>query len=257
MLSYFSAIERTHKWPAIHVKRYLDKLFHGVSLSGRTVLDVGGGNGMASFFAASRGASRVTCLEPLIDGSRTVMQDQFDALHRLTELDVDLRRCTLDRYLEELPVADRLDVVVMNNVINHLDEEACARLHADAPARDRYLTVFRNLYHAMEPGGDLLVADCGRSNLFGSRGLRSPFAPTIDWRIHQQPDTWSSLLDEVGFTTTRLVWNAPRQLGAVGQVLLGNRLGAYLTTSHFILALRRNGERQVNEPSLDFRAPDA
>lgn len=49
--------------------RYLDWLFADVPLRSALVYDVGGGNGLISFYAAERGAREVVCIEPLGDGS--------------------------------------------------------------------------------------------------------------------------------------------------------------------------------------------
>jgi ribosomal protein L11 methylase PrmA len=43
---------------------YLDYLFRGVDFAGRTMIDVGAGDGMFSFYAACAGATKVVSLEP-------------------------------------------------------------------------------------------------------------------------------------------------------------------------------------------------
>ena len=50
-------------------RRQLEDLFDGVDLSGKRMLDIGGGSGIYSFYAACAGAREVICLEPEAAGS--------------------------------------------------------------------------------------------------------------------------------------------------------------------------------------------
>ena len=71
---------------------YLDYLFKKVDLENKTVLDVGGGSGIFSFYAACRGAREVVCLEPEASGSRSGMLDKF----RRTQTRLGLDRVRLE-----------------------------------------------------------------------------------------------------------------------------------------------------------------
>src|SRR4030095_3497079 len=63
--------------------------------------------------------------------------------------------------LQELPMPERpFDVVIMYNVINHLDEEAVVVLHRDAEAFARYVSILQNLRLLMRSDGWVVVADC-------------------------------------------------------------------------------------------------
>ncbi len=62
--------------------RYLDWLFKGTSLDNALVYDIGGGNGLISFYAAERGAKAAICVEPLGDGSRNDMLSDFAEAER-------------------------------------------------------------------------------------------------------------------------------------------------------------------------------
>ena len=55
----------------------MDTFFKGIDLQNKCILDVGGGNGLFSFYAACRGAKKVVCLEPEVDGSVAGMIDNF------------------------------------------------------------------------------------------------------------------------------------------------------------------------------------
>jgi hypothetical protein len=75
-------------------------------------------------------------------------------------------------------------VVIMFNVINHLDEDAVVVLHQDPVAFERYVTLLKNLHFRMRPGGWIVVADCARANFWPRLGLGSPFARSIEWHKH-------------------------------------------------------------------------
>lgn len=219
-----------------------EKLFAGVDLEGKTMLDVGCGAGYVALWAAAHGARRVVGLEPEVEGSRTGMQDSFRRTAHALGLDdrVTLSTARLQDYDAG---EERFDVVLLAASINHLDETACMRLHEDEQARQVYRGYLRLLARLAAVGGVLIVTDCDRRNLFAHLPIRNPLAPRIEWEKHQSPKLWARLLADVGFEAPTVNWMALNTLRAPGQALLGNRAFAYLTTSAFRLAMRRSVER--------------
>jgi hypothetical protein len=63
--------------------------------------------------------------------------------------------------------------------------------------------------------------------------LKNPFAPTIEWDKHQQPELWSELLALAGYESRRTRWTPPNRTGRLGQLLLANRVAAYSLRSDF------------------------
>jgi hypothetical protein len=63
----------------------LTALFGGIDFVNKRVLDIGGGVGLHSFYAACRGADRVVCLEPETKGSSSGVTDGFRRLKGLLE----------------------------------------------------------------------------------------------------------------------------------------------------------------------------
>lgn len=225
-----------------NLERFLATVFGDLTLDGRAVLDIGGGMGLLSFAAVQRGAARAVLIEPEAQaaGGTAGVVGRFHEVHRALGAQdrVELRAVTLQAFD---PGAERFDVVLSHNSINHLDEEACARIHRDAAARRTYAGIFARVRDLMRPGGHLIILDCARRNLFGDLGLRSPIMPAIEWRKHQQPRTWAGLLEETGFTEPRIRWTTLHTLGRPGRALLGNAAAAYALTSHFRLSARRPG----------------
>lgn len=219
-----------------NLARFLDTVFGGLPLEGRTVLDIGGGMGLLSFAAVQRGAARAVLVEPEAQeagGTAGVLgrfREVCEALGWTNR--IELQPVTFQAFD---PGAERFDVILSHNAINHLDERACAQLHRQAEARRVYLEIFAKLRRLAQPGGHVVMLDCGRRNLFGDLGLRNPLMPSIEWRKHQQPEVWARMLGEAGFTEPSFRWTTLHSLGRPGRALLGNRLAAYLLTSHFRL----------------------
>ena len=217
--------------------RHLRYLFDGIELRGKQLLDIGGGAGLLAVYAAVRGAEAV-CVEPEAHGSTSGVTDKFLQLKSAVDpqLTVELVSAPIQEYLA---TPRRFDVVVIANAINHLNEEACIRLHRDPAAQAAYQELFSALFRALNPGGWLVATDCSNANFFNAIGVRSPFMPDIEWHKHQPPRVWDRLLQRCGFAPATVRWSAPNTLGRAGRLALGNRLAAYFLLSHFRLAARK------------------
>jgi cyclopropane fatty-acyl-phospholipid synthase-like methyltransferase len=195
------------------------------------MLDIGGGNGEQSFYAACRGAAEVVCLEP--DAEE---RERFGRLSAALSLpQVTFCHATLQEYE---PGDGRFDLLLSHDSINHLDETACTNLRRDPAARQAYLTLFRKLHRIAAPEATLLIADASPQNFFRHIHLRHPVARKIEWHKHQPPDVWAKLLAEAGFTRPHISWLSSGRLLWVGRLLQANRVGAYFTSSHFRLVIR-------------------
>jgi SAM-dependent methyltransferase len=235
---YFRIVRSEGIYPIPGNLRFLARaLFEGVPIGGRSVLEIGGGNGSLSFYAACAGARRVVCLEPQAAGSSDRNRRQFDVLAaRLQRPEVVLVRESIQEFD---PRGERFDILMLNASINHLDEEACVRLRDDAASRDRYRALFRKMAAMIPPGGQLVATDCSRYNALGSIGLRNPLARFIDWRKHQEPRLWARLLEEAGFGSPRIGWLSLSALRAPGRFLFGNVVGAFFLGGPFRLVMTR------------------
>ena len=210
-----------------------DFLFKGISLQGSRVLEIGCGAGAWSLWAAVRGASSVLGLEPEAEGSgRGTAQIFADTVKTLNLQD---RVSISSLYLQELKTKERFDIVVLYDVINHLDESAVVSLHCDPRSQKRFHEIAQQLFSLTAPGGFLLIADCARSNFWKSLSLESPLARSIEWEKHQNPSVWIQLFKNIGYQTVDLRWSPLYPFGA----LSSNWLMQYMTSSHFVLRLRK------------------
>jgi SAM-dependent methyltransferase len=87
------------------------RLFAGIDLEGKTMLDIGCGHGRMGLWAAARGARRVVGLEPEAEGSSSGMQEAFDAAARRVGLANRVELVT--KPLQEYEIAERFDVVLL------------------------------------------------------------------------------------------------------------------------------------------------
>lgn len=222
-----------------------ESLFNGIPLAGKRVLDIGSGRGAWAIWAGLDGASQVLGIEPEAHGSTAHCLERFK--ENIAILGLAGRVVASDKELDELLAHDRsFDVVVMFNVINHLDEEAVKVLHRDRGAKQRYVTLLASLRQRMQPGGWLIVADCARTNFWNQWGTGSPFAREIEWDKHQDPEVWIEMFRRAGFCKFDLHWSPLQPFPKI----TANSLVQYLTCSHFVLRCRSGASGPAKDSSL-------
>jgi SAM-dependent methyltransferase len=220
-----------------NLRFFLRYFFGPIDFTGLDVLEVGGGSGWISFYAGCMGARRVDCLEPECAGSSTDITDLF--LRIQSRLRLDSVKLIRNGVLDFAPEGRTYDLIFMNNSINHLDEEACKRLHVDDRSRERYRAIMRKLSGLARRGATLIASDCSRYNLFAMLNLKNAVVPSIEWTKHQPPGVWVALLSEAGFSSPRIRWNSFNSLRWPGRVLLGNRVMSFCLASEFCLTMRK------------------
>jgi len=218
-----------------YLRFYLNYLFQGISFNGKSMIDIGGGSGLYSFYGSIRGARDVVCLEPASEGSAKDILDKFKQISDYLLLrNVVLHRETVQDYDTDDKI---FDIILLHNSINHLDEEACIKLQYDNDAQKRYKSIFKKLSRLASPGAKIIITDCSPNNFFALLGIPNPFTPTIEWHKHQSPEYWSNMLSNYGFANPKIRWNSFSFLRDIGQFLLGNRFASYFLNSYFCLTM--------------------
>ncbi len=237
--TYFAIVDRYESHPSkTRMRFYLNYAFQDIYFEGRSMLEVGGGSGLTSLYAACMGAKSVVCLEPELAGAT---KGELNKLKLLCDnlpppISITPKAVTFQEFD---PGNQTFDIILLHHSINHLDEEACINLQHNEVAREKYRIIFQKLSEAAAPNAKLVIADCSRYNFFASMGLGNPFTPTIEWHKHQSPKYWSNMLSEFGFVNPQIHWTPPliSYLGKIAELFLGNRLVSYFTTSHFYLIM--------------------
>ncbi len=216
---------------------FYTRLLDGIDFKGKTVLDIGGGVGLAATYALAHGANEAVLLEPEAAGSQNKQLARARSLRDDLSLGdrFDIRPDTLQEFDGS---GAPFDVIIMEASINHLDEDAVITLLTSDASQARYRAIGKKLASLLRPGGTIVISDCARHNFFGDIGLRNPFVPSIDWPKHQQPSTWVKLFEPCGFSSPRVRWGIHATLGPLGRFFLGNAFVFYFLSSYFILSLR-------------------
>ena len=218
----------------IHVffKRTND-LYHDVDFRGKSVLDIGGGAGIYSFYSEIKGAEYVICLEPYGGGSNNKMKNTFKEIQKIiNSKNVFMVNDTIQSFNTD----NIFDIVISQASINHFDEEACRNLKNNRNYYERYLKIFQKIYNLMDDNGQLIISDVARRNFWGDIGVRNPFSPTLDWKLHHSPKTWGEISENAGFIIRKVEWKTINRLLKYKRVLQPfNKSISYFITSHFDL----------------------
>jgi SAM-dependent methyltransferase len=236
---YFDAMVTTGLYPRPNNLRFfLEQIFHDLEFQNKRVLDIGGGSGFLSFFAASQGASEVICLEPELDGSTTGASQRFNSIVQHHGFGAcRLVPQTFQDYCLGKP--GLFDIVILHASINHLDEDACIRLQVSADARRRYQRIFADIAGMSAPGAHIVMTDVSPLNFFLAIRCKNPVARSIEWHKHQTPETWIELLREVGYSDPETEWLTFNSLRGIGKFFLGNRYASYFLTSDFVVRMKK------------------
>jgi SAM-dependent methyltransferase len=237
---FFSFVQENHLYSSRrNFEFYLEYLFGNIPLNGKSILDIGGGIGLFSFYAGCKGAKEVLCLEPEAAGSTSRVGEKFrglqEALPELAQV-----RLVQQPFQEVAFGESTFDLVLLHDSINHLDESACITLLEEEASLRTYTQLFSKISRLCRACGKLIITDCSRHNLFSLLRVKNPFGPSLEWHKHQSPYTWSRLLSAQGFTLESIRWASPNRLGRPGRLFLGNKLCAFCITSMFCLKMQKH-----------------
>lgn len=212
-------------------------LYGDINFYNKNVLDIGGGAGLYSFYAAIKGAAKVICLEPFADGSNNQMQKKFKQIKDLMNLEtVHLINNNIQNYTSE----EKFDIVISQASINHFDENSCEDLNINENSYFNYLNIFKKIYYIMNNSGNFIISDVSNRNFWGDLGLKNPFVPKINWKIHQPPHIWAKVAKDAGFVRKKVDWTSlNRFLMFKNLKIVNNPFLSYCVGSHFNIFLQK------------------
>lgn len=236
---YYSALEGFPSIASLERTRHrMSFLYDGIDFTGKSVIDIGGGMGLHSLYAAAHGAASVLMIEPEGDGGHQSMIANFNSLRDAMGFDnVEL----LVGIMQDFdPAGKTYDIILIQDAINHFDEPACVTLTTDPESRNRYEKIFASIAALLKPGGKLIMSDCSSKNFFDAIGMEAPYAKEIEWEKHQPPGVWADVARPHGLELTKVRWSSPTRFGDWGKKLFGNALAAWFFTSHFVMTLTKS-----------------
>ncbi len=237
MVKYYNTIINLGLYSNVNrLKHKMELLFYNIDLKNKNVLDIGGGNGLLSFYIASQQANNVVCLEPELDGSSGNNKNTFNKIASILKY---YNITFFNSTFQEFKSLDKFDIVILYNSINHLNENACINLKKEDNARKIYNKYFRKLYKITADNATIIICDCSNRNFFNDIGLMNPLAKNIEWGKHQNPHIWLKLLEEEGFEKVLLKYSSFNRLGKLGNLFFGNKYFSYFLNSHFCLYVRK------------------
>ncbi len=212
---------------------YLKWAFKGIDFSNKKVLDIGGGNGIYSYYAKYMGAKSCVNLEPLEAGSANVKIKQ-------KKIDDHFQIQIINQTFQNFRTTEKFDIIILHDSINHLDEDIFCEIHKDNNAKLVYMILINKMCGLLSEEGEFVITDCSRYNFWGIIGLKSPFAPSIDWHLHQSPYLIAKLFEAQGLRNKNLRWSPFKRFGSFGRYLtIFGFLPAFFMQSHFNLIIKR------------------
>ncbi|OGX15234.1 MAG: hypothetical protein A2166_00400 [Omnitrophica WOR_2 bacterium RBG_13_41_10] len=180
------------------------QVFRNVNLINKSILEIGCGTGVYSVWAKLNGAKLAVGLEPEVDGCEDESSNIFKKF--ISELSIDNTECIPQIIEEYKPNGLKFDIVLSNNSINHLDENACMRLDTNLDAQEKYLVIFKKIKSLMNHNGKLIILDNSDKNFFKFLNRNSPFCRGVDFRKHKSPKVWVRLLKQANFSEPKISW---------------------------------------------------
>ena len=213
---------------------YLKWAFKGIDFKDKSVLDIGGGNGIYSYYAKFKGANACINLEPFEAGSKNVKIDS-------KEIPDSLKITLINQTIQEFITDKKFDIIILHDSINHLDEPIFSEIHKNQSSFDQYCKLIKKITDLLNEGGTIIVTDCSRYNFWGLLGLKSPFAPSIDWNLHQSPHLIKKLFERDGFENFNIRWSPFKRFGLFGRALSNfGFLFAFFIQSHFNMIIKNH-----------------
>ncbi len=226
------------RWLRVRTADY----FGTLDFSGKRILEIGAGNGLYACCVAALHADHLVALEPQLDGARQTSIAAFEQrMESLNLGNLEFQRTRLEDFSAS---PGSFDLIYMLAVINHLDETHVQTLDTD----EQSLAVFRQLLKPvlqwLKPGGLLVVTDTSSKHAYiplMRLGLlkRHPFQPSQTWTLHQPPQVWVNVLENVGFSPVHYHWATNWRYPQIPRFLCDNVIAAYLYSSLFVIHARR------------------
>ena len=219
--------------PAGTIDKYLyhaEEQFREIDIKGKTVLDIGCGNGLLSLWLALvKDAGNIVA----IDEYEGIGEDRknFNAFKKVIEensISIDLTK--LD-FLKNNFGSASFDMVVANYTLHHIVRTE-KYIHNDTETRNQWIHLFSEIKRILKKDGVLILKEVTRFSLWRFLPLRFRY---MDWEIHPTMKEFKYVMQEEGFKniTVRNVVNY--KLRYFSNLLEDSPLFSFIVNPNFYL----------------------
>jgi len=122
-------IEHDSRYNKNRLHTFLEDYFSEIDISKKRVLEIGGGGGLLSLYCVLKGAELAINLEPILDGSESIVHPN-DLANLLPDVINVNKYNWINQKLQDFNSDTTFDLIVSYNSINHIDEDACENLYS-------------------------------------------------------------------------------------------------------------------------------
>jgi len=178
-----------------------------------------------------RGAKSCINLEPFLDGS----SGEF-LKNNINDLKVEYINSTFQKF----DTKEKFDIIIIHDTINHIDEEQYVELRKSKKARKIYSELIKKISQMLNKDGVIVVSDCASSNFYGNLGIKNPFAPSIEWKLHQNPSILIPFFEQNNLKVVSKRWSPFKRFGYFGLIIsFFGFIPSFFMQSHFCLVFKK------------------
>ena len=221
---------------------YLDFIFNKklIDFKNKKILDVGGGSGICSFYGYFKNCKSAINLEPILSGSNHNAIDGFKSYLKKNSSIKNIKH--INKKFQNFISEDKFDYIIFHDSINHLNEGVYQNLIIDKNSKEYFYKFYISKIDSLiKKKGKVIITDCSPVNFYNFFGFKNPFAPSINWKLHKDPNTLRYFFENYGYEILTIKWTPLKRLGNFGIFLSKfGRCFAFFLQSHFVMIVQKN-----------------
>ena len=226
------------EWSYEHLSRRYYELLYRLDLKGKSILEVGAGDGFLShYLALLKDVKYVVSLDEYEGHGSDA--ETYKINLRLQEIlnDSDKVKILKSDFLK-YHSSKKFHFILFVNVLHHIVATE-KKLSDDSDSQKLSENLFKLTKDLISPDGAVIIQEVSRFNICPIPKYRKQMS-IINWKSKQSPREWLKVLKRVGFNTTslryRLPLNLPNQY--LFRMIFNNCIASSLTDSSYIITAK-------------------